>query len=308
MRHTCFVLLIVLASIHSIAQTPPPPPPPQTARQALLEMFIGKSPGAFEKHLPESARHALIRKGDTITSSLMFRFSTIGQELSSGGSKLETFDTGPTLAVNEDSNSHRKIEILVERDDLQGEDNVIELSFRTYHDGQLEYLPVLPRLIFSMKQEKDVWRLNELTAEAHVPLSDPDYLNGLRKEQNKGYERMAPIQVQNLVSAELNYSQKHPAQGFTCKLSTLFGTKFNPNAVEQGAALFDPALAEGTKDGYVFSVTGCTGSPATKFQISAVPEEADSGMKAFCADESGTLLFAADGQADTCNSSGQPWK
>ena len=307
MRHTGLVLLIALASIHSFAEGPPPPP--QTARQALLEMFLGNSPGAFEKHLPESARHALIRKGDTLTASIMFRFATVGQqELSSGGSKLETFDTGPTLAVSQDSNSHRKIEILVERDDLQGEDDVIELSFRTYLDGQFDPLPVLPRLIFSMKQEKDIWRLNELTAEAHMPLSDPDYLNGLRKEQNKGYESMAPTQVQNLVSAELNYSQKHPTQGFTCKLNTLFGTKFNQNAVEQGAPLFDPALAEGTKDGYVFSVTGCTGSPATKIQISAFPEEADSGMKAFCADESGTLRFAADGQADTCNSSGQPWK
>jgi hypothetical protein len=134
MRRTCFVLFIVLASFHLFAQGPPPPP--QTARQALLEMFLGKSPGAFEKHLPEAAHRALIRKGDTITSSLMFRFATIGQELSSGGSKLETFDTGPTLAVNQDSNSHRKIEILVERDDLQGEDDVIELSFRT--DGQAD--------------------------------------------------------------------------------------------------------------------------------------------------------------------------
>jgi hypothetical protein len=308
MRHTCFVLLIVLASVHAMAQTPPPPPPAQTARQALLEMFLGNSSETFEKHLPESARHALIRKGDTITSSLMLRFASLGQELSSGGSKLETFDAGPTLAISEDSNGHHKIEILIERDDPRGDDDVIELSFRTYQDGQFEVLPVVPRLIFSLKQEKDVWRLHELTAEAHVPLSDPEYLNGLRKEQNKGYERMAPIQVQMLVSAELNYSQKHPAQGYTCKLSTLFGAKFNPNAADQGAALFDPALLEGRKDGYVFSATGCTGSPATKFQISAVPQEDNSGMKAFCADESGALRFAADGQADTCLSSGEAWK
>jgi len=307
MRHTCFVLLIALVSINATAQTPPPSAPPQTARQALLEMFLGKSTETFEKHLPESARRALIRKGDTITSSLMFRFASIGQELSSSGNKLETFDTGPTLAVSEDGNGHHKIEILVESDNLQGEEDVIQLSFRSYQDGQAEFLPVVPRLNFSMKQEKEVWQLNELTAEAHVPLTDPDYLNGLRKEQNKGYERMAPTQVQMLVTAEVNYSQKHPAQGYTCKLSDLFGTKYNADAVE-GAALFDPAMAEGAKDGYVFSVAGCTGSPATKFQISAVPEEEDSGMKAFCADESGTLRFATDGQADTCLSAGQSWK
>lgn len=30
--------------------------PPQTARQALIEMLLAQSPGAFEKHLPEPAR------------------------------------------------------------------------------------------------------------------------------------------------------------------------------------------------------------------------------------------------------------
>ena len=308
MRQVGIVLVIALTNIGARAQSPTPSTPPQTARQALLEMFVGKSPQTFEKHLHDAARHALIRKGDTITSALMFRFATFGQGLSSGGNKFESFDTGPTLAVIQDSDGHHKLEIVVERDELLGEDAVIELSFRYYQDGQSEVLPVVPRLIFSLKQEKEIWRLSELTAEAHVPLTDPDYLNGLRKEQNRGYERMAPTQVQMLAGAELNYSQKHPAQGYTCKLSDLFGTKYTALAVEQGAVLFDPAMAGGTKDGYVFSVGGCTGSPATKFQISAVPEEADSGMKAFCADESGKLRFATDGQADTCLSSGEPWE
>src|SRR5947207_8791455 len=39
------------------------PQPTQNARQALLEMFFSKTPGTFERHLPEATRAAL-RKGD----------------------------------------------------------------------------------------------------------------------------------------------------------------------------------------------------------------------------------------------------
>jgi hypothetical protein len=353
MHQIHFVLLIMLAGVFAPAQISPPAPdvPVQTARQALLEMFLGKTPDAFAKHLPESVHHALLRKGDTITSSLMRQFAGIGLTLSSGGNKLETFDTGPTLAVIEDSNGGHKLEVLVDSDSLQGEEDVIELSFRAYQDGQFQGLPVVPRLTFSMTQEKDVWRVNELRAEGRIPLTDPDYLNGLRKEQNKLYERMAPMQIQMMVSAEKGYSQTHPAQGYTCKLRDVLGSQFYALAVDQGsaqpapgtevsvqlgasmvgqdsapldskveagnqspwpavaqAAPSDPGTADGTKDGYVFSVSGCTGSPATKFTIAAVPQEDDSGMKAFCADESGTLRYAADGQAETCLSAGQPWK
>ena len=50
------------------AQTPgatTTPPPPQSARQALLEMLMGKGENDFTRHLPEDARQALIRKGET---------------------------------------------------------------------------------------------------------------------------------------------------------------------------------------------------------------------------------------------------
>jgi len=38
-------------------------PAPQTARQALLEMFFSKTPGTFEKHLPQATRTALPKAG-----------------------------------------------------------------------------------------------------------------------------------------------------------------------------------------------------------------------------------------------------
>ena len=49
------------------AQTSPPTPPQtaQSARQALLEMFLSKTDDSFTKHLTDDARQTLIRKGET---------------------------------------------------------------------------------------------------------------------------------------------------------------------------------------------------------------------------------------------------
>ena len=44
---------------------------------------------------------------------------------------------------------------LVEHDNLAGEEDEIELSVHDYKDGQPQFLPVVPRLIFSFKQEAE---------------------------------------------------------------------------------------------------------------------------------------------------------
>jgi len=74
-----------------------------------------------------------------------------------------------------------RVEIIIERDDLVGDGDEIELSLHPYLEGKPEPLPVIPRLIVSMKREKDVWKLNEVTLAVHVPLSDPDYLRAYRR-------------------------------------------------------------------------------------------------------------------------------
>jgi hypothetical protein len=61
----------------------------------------------------------------------------------------------------------------VERDSLIGEEDKIELSVQVRKDEQPQSLPVVPRPIFTLKQEKEIWRLSEITLAAHVPLTDP---------------------------------------------------------------------------------------------------------------------------------------
>jgi hypothetical protein len=79
------------------------------------------------------------------------------------------------LTIDE-KEAQRKMEVIVERDDLAGDDDEIELSVHPYVNGKPQPLPVRPRIVLSMEQEKEVWKLNEVTVAMHVPLSDPDFL------------------------------------------------------------------------------------------------------------------------------------
>jgi hypothetical protein len=308
MRSICFVLLVAFApSVSLHAQTPAPPPPPQTARQALIEMFLGKDPDAFAKHLPAVASQALIRKGETPEASIVKQISMIGRQMIAQGEHIESFDEGSTLLVSEQNEGTEKVkvEVVVENDSLMGENDEIEVSIHVYRDGEPEFLPVIPRLIFSMTQEKEIWKLTEATLAAHVPLTDPDYLKGVRKKQDEANENMAAMRVNMIATAERRYTSTHPDSGYTCNLSAVFGQGDAANPPAQAPAGNASNIASDESNGYHFALTGCNGNPASKFQVTATPAESDSGMKAFCADESGTVRFDASGKGSACLSRGQ---
>jgi hypothetical protein len=309
MRHICCLLLAAFAiNISSPAQARNPTPPPQTARQALIEMFLGSDADALAKHLPENARPTLIRKGETSETSMVQRISLLVRQMSTQGEHIETFDIGPTLLASEKGEGKEKIktEVLVEHDSFMGETDEIELSIHMYRNGQPEFLPVIPQLIFSMTQEKEIWRLTEITLAAHIPLTDPDYLKGIRKQTDAMDENMASMRISMIASAEIRYSSNHPDRGYTCALTGLFGQGDTTDAPAQPDEVYTPAAAAGDdSSGYHFSISGCQGNPASKFQITAVPIESDSEMKAFCADESGTVRFDANGRGSACLTRGQ---
>jgi hypothetical protein len=305
MQQVCCVLVLAFASSISLQGQIQPQPPPQTARQALIEMFLGKNADALQKHLPEVARKALVRKSDTPETSLVQKIAMIGRQVTAQGEHLETFEAGPTLLVSEQSGGREKVEVTVEHDSLMGEDDEIEVSIHVFRNGEPEFLPVIPRLTFSMKQEKEIWRLNEVTLAVHAPLTDPDYLKGLRKEQDESNENMASGRVGMIASAESTYAAKHPDHGYTCKLAELFAQKDSADDPDQTPEENDFGLASGEFAGYSFALSGCEGSPASKYQITATPTESDSGMKTFCADQLGTIRFTVGGKSSSCFTRGQ---
>ena len=297
MRHFLLALLAIFWAALSLAAQNPTAPE-QSARQALIEMFTGKGENDFTRHLPDDARAALVHKGDTPETSLLFRVSGAVRGLAVQGENLETFDTGPNILVSENTNNHERVEIAVEHDSFSGEEDEIELSVHPYKNGEAEMLPVVPRLIFTLKKEKDIWRVTELTLAAHVPLEDPDYLKGLRKQQDELNESAAQGRVNMIAQLETNYAANHPDTGYVCSFGTL-----NPNAEAEPNGF--ASLSKDESNGYRFSLTGCSGKPAAKYRLTATPIDADSEMKAFCLDQSGALKSAAAADSSTCFSQGK---
>ena len=66
-----------------------------------------------------------------------------------------------------------------------------------------------------------------------------------------------------------------------------------------------PNLNNEERSGYLFSLSGCEGAPASKYRLMAVPVDPESTMKVFCADESGTIKFVAGDNKAGCFSDGK---
>ena len=96
---------------------------PQTARQALLERLLAKSPGAFEKHLPEAARKSLLQGDDASSTPILRELTSFRSGIVNSGGQLETFDSGSILLTIDEKEAQRKMEVIVERDALAGNDD-----------------------------------------------------------------------------------------------------------------------------------------------------------------------------------------
>jgi hypothetical protein len=302
---------------------------PQTARQALLEMFFSKTPGTFEQHLPQATRAALRKASPTSGASMATGLSAMTSQLSAQGQQLQTFEAGPTLILLENLQTHTKFEVTVERDDLRGDEDEIELAFHGSKDGETQTAGAKFRLNLTMRQESGTWRLDEVSASVGVSLSDPEFLKTMTKNISAGVhtsaggmstsaamsamnpaiaanESSSIAGIRALNTAEITYAAGFPGHGFTCTLSDLGGMGSGTGPSERQAMLIDPRLASGRKNGYVFALSGCNGTPASRYSVTAVPADPSSGTRAFCSDESAVIRFSADGKANSCLSIGKP--
>jgi TonB family protein len=280
------------------AQTPPPP---QTARQALIEMFFGQSADHLQKHLPDVTRRSFQKMDTGNGQSLLTEFSMLASQAKAAGAGFQTFDTGPTIVTAEDpqGGTGEKVEVTVERDDLSGDEDQIELAFHMTRNGKEEILPFVPRFTFAMKMESDTWRLNEISVTVRLPLADPDFLKSLEDRQRVQNEQMIIWSVRSVNTAETTYKSVNGS--FACDLATL-GKAAKQGSTANGMYLYDPQLASGKKNGYVFVISSCDGS---HYKIVGEPAATDSGQRSFCSDESGTIRASSDGKATTCLSSGE---
>ncbi len=294
--------LALLVSSSVGGQTPPSQAAaPQTARQALIEMFFGQAPDHLERHLPDVTRQAFQNLEGADGQSALGAFAALAKQAQGGKEKFETFDTGATLFTAKDlpGGNYDKMDVTVERDDLSGDEDQIELGLHMSSAGKEETLPFILSFVFSMKMEAEVWRLNEISVAVRLPLADPAFLKSLLERQRGQNEQMALVSMRSVISAENSYQAAQG--GFACTLSALGSTGKGTGATHR-AYLYDSQLASGRKNGYNFAISGCDTS---HYQFVAEPAVPDSGQRAFCSDESGTVRSSTDGKAATCLSSGQ---
>ncbi len=294
---------------------------PQTARQALIEMFFSKTPGTFVKHLPIATRTALEKAGELAT---LQQYSVLASQLQTQGHTLKTFESGPVLLTGEDPNTGQKVDVTVENDALRGDQDDIQLSFLVYKNGEAQRTPFMPQMTFSMKQEAQVWALNEISVTIHLPLADPDFLNAITEKmkpqsgangtftphsdisaQPGGSDAMVVAAMRTILSAEVTYASSYPTVGYTCSLSSLDGFGGGERNEHQ-AMLIHSGLASGKRYGFVFTLSRCGGTPATSFYLTAAPNGNSLGRRAFCADQSGVIRSSNDGNPTTCVASGMP--
>jgi hypothetical protein len=314
--------LSVLAAAPVSASAQDTPTAPQTARQALMEMLFSKTPGTFAKHLPAATLGALEKSGALAT---LQQYSALAGQFQTKGKTFETFETGSVMIAADDPQSGQKFEMTLVNDSLQGDEDDIEVSFQTYKDKQLQRSPFLPRMTFAMKTESGVWKLNEILVTIRLPLADPDFLKSVtegiksqaaatattmqRQSQTStttfGADESVLAAMRTILTAEVTYAATYPSVGYTCTLSDLDGFGGGaPN--EHQAMLIASGLAGGKKYGYVFTLSGCTGTPATVFHLVAAPGRNSFGRRAFCSDQSAAIRSSADGNSATCLTSGIP--
>ncbi|MFZ0859649.1 MAG: hypothetical protein WAN18_03130 [Candidatus Sulfotelmatobacter sp.] len=294
---------------------------PQTPRQALIEMFFSKTPGSFIRHLPLATRGTLEKAGALAT---LQQYSVLASQLQTQGHTVKTFDSGPVLLTGEDPKIGQKVEITVQNEALRRDQDDIELSFRVYKNGEAQATPFMPQMTFSMKQEAQVWTLNEISVTIHLPLADPDFLKAITEKMKPqsaasgtftpraditveagGSDANVVAAMRTILTAEVTYFSSYPTVGYTCSLSSLDGFGGGERNEHQ-AMLINSGLASGKRYGFVFGISGCSGTPATSFQLTASPNGNSLGRKAFCADQSGVIRSSNDGNPATCLASGSP--
>lgn len=318
---------------------------PQTPRLALLEMLSGDDQAVMKHLTVELQQMIVSRfKADMAKRNQpgngtsappsgaesksgpgaeagngMLNLRSLGfPNLSAMGKNFKTFESGPVLFTLNEPPQNQKIEARIESDDLSGDLDHIQLSFHVFHDDQEENIPYMPGITLEMKRQEKIWRINKISAAVDLPVGDPKFFESLAGQDkidhhanHISFEAMPDTSSQPVTQpvnqtismlgfAEGEYARKHPEIGFTCSLADLVG-----DHEDAFSRMIDPKIATGPVNGYRFSVSGCNGTPADTFHVTAEPVTPGNGSKSYCVDPTGNVRSSSDGSAANCLSSGK---
>lgn len=113
--------------------------------------------------------------------------------------------------------------------------------------------------------------------------------------------------LRTLNSAQVSYNSTYPTVGFAGALSYLAGTSCaSVPPTSSTACLIDSSLGSGTKSGYVFTLSGVSGAPASSYQFIATPVAVNqTGIHYFCS-FADAVIRSSQSTISTCDGTVSP--
>ncbi len=135
-----------------------------------------------------------------------------------------------------------------------------------------------------------------------TPGGDGELISQLVELHGGVTQYLALTAILDLNKAQRSYREKYPEVGFACSLDELGWPAGGAKPDRHHAGLIWVDLAKGTRAGYAFRIRGCSGSPHSVYQVTAVviPGQVLQRGPAFCSDQSGALQLSRDGDPAKC--------
>ena len=152
-----------------------------------------------------------------------------------------------------------------------------------------------------MAREKGFSLIELLIVVAIILIIAAIAIPNLLRSRMAANEASAVSGIRAITTAEHAYSATYPDVGYACTLAALGPPPTGQSASSTASDILDPVISAGTKSGYTYALSNCTGTPFSNYQSTAVPiTVGGSGQRAFCSDSSGIIQYAIDGTAASC--------